>query len=258
MRIRYNKYLNERLGGMLKSMDAAYEASIPLSNTSKGDEREWFVNNLLSLVFPTHYRFSSGEITDRYTNISGQVDIVVEFPHRYSLAAYSGGPRLFMAESVASVIEVKSDLINQWDQVCETARKLKQVRRTFYHHYWQEMLKEAKDGITTDGRAVASTPEVQDKIIRMCQTQLKKSNGKGTEPIPIFAVGYDGWKTKEKIVEKIKDSPVDGIFVIKPRLFSTGGFVFEGSASLSRFLSSLENNLNENVMLEDSEMGYQI
>jgi len=241
---------------MLQSLDAAFQASTPLSSASKGDEREWFVNNLLSLVFPTHYRFSSGEITDRYTNISGQVDIVVEYPHRFSLAAYDGGPRLFMAESVASVIEVKSDLVKQWDEVCETARKLKAIRRTFFHHYWQELLTEAEEERQADGGRVVTTPEAKKQIIQMCKRQLARSNKKGTESIPIYAVGYDGWKTKDKISEKIKDSPVDGIFVIKHRLFSTGGYVFDGPGTLSRFLSTLENRLNENVMLEDTEMGY--
>ena len=259
MLIRHNEYLDKRLSGVLKTLVSAHEASKPLSSSSKGNEREWFVSNLLSLVFPNQYRFSSGEVTDRYGKITGQVDIVIEYPHRYSLAAYQDGPRLFMAESVAVAIEVKSDLVDQWSQVTETVRKIKDIRRTYKYQYWENRLNELESGIPEGGKGqIESDPVNLAKLKQFASRQMAFSKGKGTESIPVFVVGYEGWEKAETLRDKVKTSQVDGIFQVNKPMFSRGGYVYEGNSSVFQFLNSLEYKMNEIVLLESSEDGYMV
>jgi hypothetical protein len=61
-------------------------------------------------VLPPIYRFGTGVITDVGGNLTGQVDIVMEFPLTASFPMPAGKQRLYLAESVAAVIEVKSNL----------------------------------------------------------------------------------------------------------------------------------------------------
>src|SRR5262249_49094612 len=46
-----------------------------------------------------------------------------------SLPQISGKERLYLAESVAAVIEVKSNLSSQWEEVEKTVREVKKLRR---------------------------------------------------------------------------------------------------------------------------------
>ena len=82
-----------------------------LPGATVGSERETFLRKFLQKVFPTHRRFATGAITDSQGAISGQVDIAVEYPFAPSFPMPSTDERLLLAESVAIVIEVKSDLI---------------------------------------------------------------------------------------------------------------------------------------------------
>ncbi len=259
MLVRHNIHLDKRLSGMLNTLNAAYEAGVPLSSASKGSEREWFVNNLLTLVFPNQFRFSSGEITDRYTAISGQVDVVVEYPHRYSLASYQDGPRLFMAESVAAAIEVKSNVCDQWTQVCETAEKIKHIRRTFAYQYWENILQELESGVAEGGKGEVETdPELLQKYKINAKKQMEIAKNQGSESIPVYAVGFDGWEKPETLQEKVKGSNIDGIFQIKKPMFTTGGYIHKGPSSLFQFLNVLEGRMNDVVSLEPSFMGYTV
>jgi hypothetical protein len=75
-----NPHIRERLKGIQQMLMAAHYAGKPLSNTTKGNEREAFINGFLSQVLPPHFRFGSGDATDRKGTRSGQLDIVVEYP----------------------------------------------------------------------------------------------------------------------------------------------------------------------------------
>jgi hypothetical protein len=72
---------------MLKGV---HQAGDRLSNASKGNEREAFINGFLSQVLPPHFRFGSGDITDQHGARSGQLDIVVEYPFVPSLPIVAG------------------------------------------------------------------------------------------------------------------------------------------------------------------------
>jgi hypothetical protein len=101
---------------------------------SKGREREAFIHFFLSQILPSIPQFGCGDITDcngqntqEGEGKSGQLDIVIECPFLPSLPSL-GMRRLYLAESVAAVIEVKSDVASQWDEVQRTAMKVKQLR----------------------------------------------------------------------------------------------------------------------------------
>ena len=113
---------------------AHHRASTKLPNASKGLERETLVREFLSRVFPYPYRFGSGAVTDASGRISGQLDVVVEFPFFPSFPTPGGDQRLYLAESVAYVIEVKSNLSSQGKQVEETAEKLRRLNRRWRSH----------------------------------------------------------------------------------------------------------------------------
>ncbi|WP_152622816.1 DUF6602 domain-containing protein [Archangium violaceum] len=126
-----NPYLHARLKGIQQLLLAAHAAGEQGSSSSKGADRELFVNIFLKNVLPPQFRFGSGDITDLAGKISGQLDLVVEFPIYPSLQIPGGESRLYLAEGVAAVIEVKSNLADQWTQVEKTSEKLAQLNRLF-------------------------------------------------------------------------------------------------------------------------------
>ncbi len=179
-----NEHIAKRLAGIQTILMGTHQAGSSMSSASKGREREEFINLFLNQIFPSQFRFGSGDITDSSNNKSGQMDVVIEYPFLPSLPVVEGNsPRLYLAEGVAAVIEVKSNIEHQWPEVVATAKQLSKLQRKF--------------GATF-------------------------SMGKGPEQrIPLYAVGYDGWKKMETVEERIKDAPIDGILVIKDGLFFT-------------------------------------
>lgn len=129
-----NTDLKQRLLGIQKILMAHHEASQGLPSAVTGTEREILVREFLNRVFPMPYRFGSGAVVDSQEMASGQLDIVVEFPFFASFPPPGGGQRLYLAESVACVAEVKSDLAKQWDQVESTTGKVRPVRRHWLGH----------------------------------------------------------------------------------------------------------------------------
>jgi hypothetical protein len=156
-----------------------------MSTASKGNERQAFIDGFLSQVLPTPFRFGTGDATDTNGQKSGELDVVVEVPLMPSLPIPSGNARLYLGESVAAVIEVKSDVSNQWSEVLRTAEKLAPLRRKF-------------------------------------QTVFNYGDAP-SETIPLFAVGYVGWKELDTLRKRLDDGPVTGILVIDPGLFAAAG-----------------------------------
>jgi hypothetical protein len=160
----------------------AYEGGIGLSSATQGRERETFVRLFLAEMLPTVHRFGSGDITDSLGEKTGQIDVVIEYPFLPSLHSL-GLERLYLAESVAATLEVKSDLSKKWDEVQETARAVKRLTRNL-------------------------------RITGMY-------GGQPPTRIPLFAVGYTGWKNLDTLAEKVEDGMVDGILVIGAGLFAS-------------------------------------
>jgi hypothetical protein len=75
-----NRHVVQRLEGIRQILLGVHSAGSTSSNATRGREREAFIDRFLSGVFPTVFRFGSGDITDRFGARSGQIDVVVEFP----------------------------------------------------------------------------------------------------------------------------------------------------------------------------------
>ncbi len=159
---------------------AIHKGSTPLSNESKGEERETFLNFFLHAVLPSRAKIGKGEITDIAGERSGQLDCVVEYGYLPSLPLLPGSDtRLYIAEGVAVVIEIKSNLSTQWDQITKTAEALSNLKRSFG------------------------------------QSHVTNERLPGPE-IPFIAVGYRGWKDKKILQERIDQSPnVHGVLDLK-------------------------------------------
>lgn len=202
-----NELISERLAGIQKMLIGAHQAGGPLSSASKGAEREHFIDAFLSQVFPPPFRFGRGDITDAGGRRSGQIDVVVEYPFLPSLPVVGqASTRLYLAEGVAAAIEVKSDIAGQWNEVMHTAKKLTPLQRCF--------------GATI-------------------------TMGRRPEPrIPLYAVGYTGWRKQETIQQKIAETSVDGILVIDQGLFVAPNCYASGPWSLWGLIACLHESVS--------------
>jgi len=184
-----NQALTARLAAIRKILMAHHEAGLLMPSASKGTEREAVVREFLAKVFPAPYRFGSGSVADAAGAVSGQLDIVVEFPFFASFPTPSGAERLYLAESVAFVIEVKSDVAAQWDQVEKTAAAVRPLRRRWLGHL----------DIDAAGKPTAYGPSLSR--------------------IPFVAVGYRGYSSVETLKTRMQGTPEDrrpdGVLVIE-------------------------------------------
>lgn len=173
-----NQHLLSRLAGMQQMLLGVHSGGDTLSNSSRGAEREAFVNAFLSEVLPPPFRFGMGDATDQAGNRSGQLDVVIEFPLVPSLPLLSGSPRLYLAEGIVAVVEVKSNVKAQWKEVLSTAGRLAKLTRRY-------------------GSGVSIGPRAGPKI-------------------PLYAVGYRGWSDFDSVKKHFQEHPeVSGILVIE-------------------------------------------
>jgi hypothetical protein len=158
-----------------------------LSTASRDNEREAFLNAFLMDVLPPQFRFGTGDAIDQAGRISGQLDIVIEYPFVPSLPLVAGrSPRLYLAEGIVAVVEVKSNVEKQWADVVRTATQLTTLIRNY-------------------GTGVSVGPRAGKKI-------------------PLYAVGYEGWKQHSTLRKRLAEAPaVSGILVIQEGHF-TGAY----------------------------------
>lgn len=197
-----NQFLIERLEGIRQTLVSQGVAGLGMPSASKGGERETFIHKFLSEVFPPQYRFGTGAITDTSGKRSGQVDIAIELPVAPSFPVPSGDVRLYLAEGIGAVLEVKSNLSSQWKEVEATTLKVKELTRSF------------KGTVSFGG----SNP---------------------SRKIPVFAIGYQGYKSLEAIDRCLANTTSlakpDGVLVLEPGLFIGGGIGAEGALALYGF-----------------------
>jgi hypothetical protein len=172
-----NHQLKARLAGIRSILLAHHKAGSLLPSASKGSERETLVREFLEKVFPLPFRFGSGAISDAAGLASGQLDIVVEWPFCASFPTPGGSERLYLAESVAFVIGVKSDLAGQWSQVEESVAKVWPLRRRWRGHF------------TVDSEVGISTVPASESRI------------------PYAVVGFSGYKTSDVLAHRLSETP---------------------------------------------------
>jgi hypothetical protein len=190
-----NEQLKVRLKGIQDVLMAHHGATRLLPNAAIGDEREVLVREFLEKVFPAPYRFGSGAITDADGLVSGQLDIVIEWPFFASFPGPIGTQRLYLAESVAFVIEVKSDLGSQWKQVENSVQKLRLLRRHWRTH-------------------IALNSEGTDFVF----------GGASFSRIPYVVVGFTGYEEAKTLQDKL-EATAEGRRPDAALVIDTGAYV---------------------------------
>lgn len=121
--------LKQRLAGLRHILLAHHEAGALLPSATKGSERETVVRDLLEKCLPPTFRIGRGAITDVEGSMSGQIDVVVEYPFLPSFPTPGADDRLYLADSTALALEIKSNLESQWEQVGDTAAQVAPLKR---------------------------------------------------------------------------------------------------------------------------------
>jgi hypothetical protein len=126
----------------------AYETSKALGHSvPKGNERELITSQFLHQHMPTSVKTTEGILIDLETvdfkllsqTTSPQLDLLLVIFDHPQLTLY-GGSKIFFAESVAAVIEIKSNLTSdEIDSVLKHCYKVKQRKRKIYGLYWAEL-----------------------------------------------------------------------------------------------------------------------
>ncbi|NJP11717.1 MAG: hypothetical protein HC866_21455 [Leptolyngbyaceae cyanobacterium RU_5_1] len=169
--------LYSRLQAIRQALVAAHQDGG--SSAVSGYVREQTIRQLILPSLPVKYRSTTGQIIDQYGEKTGQLDVIVENGAFPSIAAPSiADVRLVLAEGVSSVIEIKSTLPSQWDQVLSTRDKVYTIRRRY-----------RIESIT---------------------------RGQVPEQIPLFVIAYQGWNQLETLRSKIGEKGIDGILVLQP------------------------------------------
>lgn len=114
---------------LVESLMLGYKQSKKYPSTVIGSERELLIEALLKRALPSNIRYGSGVIMDSRGHKTGQVDIVLECQNSFSLPITSGKQRLYFADTVAAVIEVKSDLNKQKVEAFQQNHSVKKLFR---------------------------------------------------------------------------------------------------------------------------------
>lgn len=170
--------LSSRIQGIRSILMGHHSAGQGMASATIGSEREFLIREFLSKVLPPQFRFGSGVIIDSYGKKTGQVDGVVEWPFLPSFPTPSADQRLYLAESVAFVIEVKSHLSEKWPEVLAKSKEVLELRRKL------GTMMQAKPGGFSLGVPRDSS-------------------------IPLVAIGYKGYATSESLKRAVLGAPAD-------------------------------------------------
>lgn len=245
-----NKFIKMRLAGIQQQLMGTFQASRLMSSSTKGSEREFFVDLFLSNVLPIPYRFGSGDITDTYSNKSGQIDVVVENPFLPSFPTLgSKNSRLYLVEGVSCAIEVKSNLQNQWNEVRKTLEKVKNLRK--------EPLTYSKKGSNGTTNFSSKGDKTLIHSLHYSPDGTKENTSENLLAslyVPFFAVGFEGWKTLPSMRKHCDQSQIDGILCIDNMLYVSGSRFgsqdYEGESALWHFICDLLTVTKELQALE--------
>ncbi|WP_447888760.1 DUF6602 domain-containing protein [Serratia fonticola] len=203
-----------RLNVFLKAINATFEATKTSSSAAKGAGRANFVNSFLRQVVPAGWRIStSGEVTDSYGEITGELDIILEngfFPSLPVVGIESS--RIFFAEGVAAVIEVKSNLKGQWGEALATGNKLNRIKRKISTGTMSSSARGPVILMVPGKSSNENIGSIQDMGVEKFKVVTK---------VPYFVVGYSGWDKLETLSGKLDESQgvVDGILQLDNGFF---------------------------------------
>lgn len=232
---------------LLDRLDSFREALVVLAKTKPGDkttqgtEREMFVSFLLSQLLPPQYRIGSGMIYDAKGYHSTQLDVVIELPFTPSFSFLSDNPRMYPADTIGAVIEIKSNK-DQWKNVSEKFVKgsrgksycpLVNITRSVV-----VIEKPSSDKSDSDDKKTPATPHA-----RISKT------------IPSYVVFYY-WEQLERETVSVElrkklnglnsiRNIVRGILTLNPPNFvGSDGSHYEGKKALGAFINSIHWELH--------------
>lgn len=220
------KLLEDRLSAIASLLKAVHQGGSGMSAATVGYEREAIANLLVGNVIAPPFRLGSGDILDAFGAQSGQMDIVVEQTPSISFPLISGlHPRLYLAEGVAAVVEVKSNIAKQWEAVKDSSAKLAKLCRSY-----------------------------EDGGVRI---------GELSQQIPHFVVGYTGWDKPETLADKLINSALTGVLSIDPCVYCSrrddAKKPYEwlsGPIALARFMVEIEVELRRQVATQTAYRKY--
>ena len=215
-----NPHLERRLKGIQDPLNAHYAGGDGLPNSMIGVEREAVVNDFLARVIPPVFRFGRGAITDVTGELTGQLDTVMELPFSANYPIPGGEQRLYLAESVCAVIEIKSNLYAQWGEAQETVRKVKRLSRD-----------------------IRQTSGLLDEESPVAERGFDK-----TGIIPCYFVAFTGHTTIDGIQKRLAETPPDqrpdGVLVIASGCYVGKCSTAEGPWGLHEFVADLLAHAN--------------
>ncbi|WP_437625987.1 DUF6602 domain-containing protein [Sorangium sp. So ce1151] len=162
--------LTKFFSGAVTELRGAYEKSEGSPSPCMGSLREEGVRRAIEHCLPGVARLCEGEIIDPYGGQSGQIDGIVVHSTGSALATSPSGSRIALAEGVLGVIESKSNLTAQWNEVVHTWKAVRTLRRY-------------RDG-DNQGTWTLGSPHPSDAAI------------------PLIAIGRTGWKKPDTLMEK--------------------------------------------------------
>ncbi len=124
-------FLEDQMKNIQKILMNSYETGKNQPNSIKGMDREIFIGRFLRKILPKSVNISSGMIIDRDENVTGQLDLIIGHSNSFSIPNLISDNRIYLSESVISMIEVKSNLQTQWKQMKNTIKKVKNLSAHF-------------------------------------------------------------------------------------------------------------------------------
>lgn len=225
-----NQFVVNRLEGVRKGLLAFFESGVGQSSIS-GDEREIFISHFLSQILPPQYRVGSGLITDAQGKLSTQLDIVIELPFTPSFSFLATTPRLYLADTIGAVIEVKSSLKGYLTGSGDSTAEKKFV---------------------TGSSKFTALVEIKRKVLVVDKAKVDKelkTEGHVSETIPSYIVGYIG-QSEDTLIAHLNNlnqggKVIRGILQLDPGIFiGSGGEIWRGGQALGGFIHSLHWELH--------------
>ncbi len=221
-----NTLLSSRLDAIRQALMAHHRGGQGLPNDTIGEERQFLIDQYLREVLPPIYRFGSGVILDPHGNSTGALDIVMELPFAPNFPMPAGSnQRLYLCESVAAVLEVKSNLYKQWDQAKATIHRVKALKRSLRQ---------------SSKLLLGSSPDPIPKL------------DVGPD-VPCYVIAYTGHKAAQGLEELLAGTELqsrpDGVLVIESGAFVGHAGEAEGAGGLFRFVTELVAQTNSVLQL---------
>ncbi|WP_394847350.1 hypothetical protein LZC95_07780 [Pendulispora brunnea] len=156
--------------GAVDELRGAYTKSEGSPTACMGSLREEGIRRAIEHSLPSVARLYSGEIIDPYGGQSGQLDGIVVHATGSALATAPNDVRIALAEGVLAILESKSDIGGQWDEILRTLAKVRALRR--------------HDGAPQGGIMVGQADESAEVHI------------------PFIVMGRTGWKMPDTLRDK--------------------------------------------------------